>query len=62
MRERRKRIARLRELELAYLVEGQSNSVSAIRLKETLPLGKTRLEVPVKLSDRERLRVQELLQ
>ncbi|KAJ3215029.1 hypothetical protein HK099_006556 [Clydaea vesicula] len=33
----------MKELELQYLVEGQSNSIDAIRLKENLPLHKPKL-------------------
>jgi hypothetical protein len=61
MRERKKLQDTLREMELAYLVEGQANSVSAIRLKETLPLKKQKIVLPPVLNDKEKNRVHELM-
>jgi hypothetical protein len=61
MREKKKLQDKLREMELAYLVEGQANSVCAIRLKETLPLKKHKLVLPPVMTDQEKLRVDELM-
>ncbi|KAI8914249.1 hypothetical protein EDD86DRAFT_273342 [Gorgonomyces haynaldii] len=54
-------IEKTREDELQFLVEGQANSIDAIRLKEHLVLG--RVKAPSHgLSDTERLRLEELLE
>ncbi|KAI9343655.1 hypothetical protein BDR26DRAFT_933173 [Obelidium mucronatum] len=61
MKDKFKNMAIARETELAFLVEGQPNSIDAIRLKEYL----ASKGAPIKLfkahTDRDRLRVEELL-
>lgn len=61
MKQRKREIDAAREMELAYLVEGQANSVCAIRLKETLPLKKAKVVIKDVLNQREKLRIQELM-
>ncbi|KAJ3092788.1 hypothetical protein HK102_002716 [Quaeritorhiza haematococci] len=50
-----------RDMELQYLVEGQRNSIDAIRLKEFIALRPLNIDLKTKYTERDRLRVEELL-
>lgn len=61
LRARRQNMMELKEMELTYLVEGQNNSVDAIRLKEHLPIKVNKIVLERIVGEKERLRIQELL-
>lgn len=51
----------MREAELQFLVEGQQNSIEAIRLKEYLSQKRDKIKIGTLFTDKERQRVEELL-
>ncbi|KAJ3323438.1 hypothetical protein HDU76_013632 [Blyttiomyces sp. JEL0837] len=61
MRTKLKTLMEARDAELQQLVEGQKNSIDAIRLKEYLLLRPVKLKVGKTYTERDRLRVEELL-
>ncbi|KAJ8327643.1 LKAAEAR motif containing 1 [Batrachochytrium dendrobatidis] len=62
MKEKVKKIMDTREDELQFLVEGQTTSIDAIRLKEHLVLRSNMPKVGRMFSEKDRLRVEELLE
>ncbi|KAJ3076682.1 hypothetical protein HDU98_001144 [Podochytrium sp. JEL0797] len=61
MKEKFKNMTLARETELAFLVEGQPNAIDAIRLKEYLSNKAKPIRLSKSYTDRDRLRVEELL-
>ncbi|KAJ3249381.1 hypothetical protein HDU78_003167 [Chytriomyces hyalinus] len=61
MKEKFQNMSLARETELAFLVEGQPNSIDAIRLKEYLSTKAIPVKVHKSYTDRDRLRVEELM-
>nr|KAJ3415128.1 hypothetical protein HK105_001595 [Polyrhizophydium stewartii] len=62
MREKIRKMMETREDELQFLVEGQSTSIDAIRLKEHLVIRANKPKVDKIFSEKDRLRVEELLE
>ncbi|KAK6096141.1 hypothetical protein MT418_004006 [Batrachochytrium dendrobatidis] len=62
MKEKVKKIMDTRANELQFLVEGQTTSIDAIRLKEHLVLRSNMPKVGRMFSEKDRLRVEELLE
>eukprot|EP00842_Homolaphlyctis_polyrhiza_P000588 jgi/Hompol1/152/HPOL_005241-RA len=62
MREKIRKMMETREDELQFLVEGQSTSIDAIRLKEHLVIRTNKPKVDRIFSEKDRLRVEELLE
>ncbi|KAJ3294653.1 hypothetical protein HDU79_010611 [Rhizoclosmatium sp. JEL0117] len=61
MKDKIKNMTTARENELAFLVEGQPNAIDAIRLKEYLTIKANPIKLSRTFTDRDRLRVEELL-